>query len=216
MKKLLKKIKAIWTNNYFNKKRLEKSKKILRKKYNNKNNITIFSPNCIAGEIYNLLGLKFCSPLINTSLDRNDFVTFLENMDIYLNSVPVIRKNNDGSCFMSLGDNSVEKIIIQFPHDYDIDEVLQKWERRKKRIDKNNIYIICDDRGISKEKLDKINSLTVKKIIIFSSKELGIKNNFVVKIYKNKNCVGKYNVKGLDGLYVFQHFFDCADFLNDK
>ena len=36
--------------------------------------ISIFAANCIGGELYYLLGLKFTSPLINISIDRNQFI----------------------------------------------------------------------------------------------------------------------------------------------
>lgn len=215
MKRILKKIKFLWSNSFWNKNRFEKSKRIAQRKYNNSNNITILSPNCIGGEIYNLLGLKFQSPLINTSFDRNDFVKFVERMDEYLAINPIVEKKKDGTCQMKLVDKKLEQIIINFPHDNNIDVVLSNWNRRKQRVDKNNIYVICDDRGISRDNLIKLNKLPLKKIIIFSSKDLKIDNNYVVNMYKGKKSVGKYNVKGMDGLYVFQHFFDYAQWLSE-
>lgn len=47
-------------------------------------NFTILTPNCMAGLIYNRLGMRFCSPTIDTSMPTEDFVKFLTDLDYYL------------------------------------------------------------------------------------------------------------------------------------
>lgn len=53
--------------------------------YDELSDISIFSANCIGGELYYLLGLKFTSPLINISISRNQFITLCSNLKEYLN-----------------------------------------------------------------------------------------------------------------------------------
>ena len=45
---------------------------------------TILTPNCMAGLIYSRLGEPFYSPTINTSMQNEDFIKFLSDLDYYL------------------------------------------------------------------------------------------------------------------------------------
>lgn len=131
----LKKMKQIYVNNRFNKKRLNKTKRIAQKAYKNKEPITIFSTNCIAGEIYNLLGLRFDSPTINCSFNRRDFIKFMENLDFYIKQKPkaIIDKNKVPILLFEKNPNDAgEEIKIFFPHDTNKEIVLENWEKRKK------------------------------------------------------------------------------------
>jgi uncharacterized protein (DUF1919 family) len=42
--------------------------------YKQDSDISIIAANCVGGEIYSLLGLKFTSPLINISINRDQFI----------------------------------------------------------------------------------------------------------------------------------------------
>lgn len=216
LKKISKIIKNKYQNNIFCVKNLEKSKKKARKQFNSLDNtpFTIISTNCIAGEIYNLLGLRFDSPTINCSFVRKDFVEFCLHMDYYLNVTPQITGHIDNSPILCLkGNNKYRTINIHFPHDTVDSIVLANWEKRKKRIHKDRIFIICDDRGLDVEDFYKLNEAVCYKKIIFTSKKTGIDNTFFVKKYKHRKMVGKYNVKSFKGTYVFQDFFDYVDWI---
>lgn len=49
-------------------------------------NISIIATNCVGGEIYSILKMKFCSPFINTSMSRKDFIQMCSNLRSYMNS----------------------------------------------------------------------------------------------------------------------------------
>lgn len=59
--------------------------------YSDLSDISIFAANCIGGELYYLLGLKFSSPLINISIDRNQFITLCSNLKEYFRSLFLFR-----------------------------------------------------------------------------------------------------------------------------
>ncbi len=60
-----------------------------RKRLRNKNKTpTIISNNCIGGIIYHDLGLEFMSPTINLFFKNEDFFTFLNDIEYYINQVP--------------------------------------------------------------------------------------------------------------------------------
>lgn len=218
--KILKKLKEIYVNSGLNKRRLENAKKIDRERYKKlggKENITILSPNCIAGEIYSLLGLKFNSPTINGSMKRKDFFKFCSNLDEYLKIEPYISGHSNGHPILSLKSNELDKIDIRFVHDNNDDIVLENWNRRKKRIIKDEIYIICDNKGIYGEELDdgevkKINNVKSKKTIIFVSRNKDFPNTYLL----SKKQIKRYNYKKLNGLYGFQEFFDYVEFLTKR
>lgn len=218
--KVLKKLKEKYINIGYNKQRFEKSKKIAREKYRElggKDNITILSPNCIAAEIYNLLGLKFNSPTINGSMKRMDFLKFCINLEEYLKLEPYISGHSNGHPILSLESNNLERIDIRFVHDIDDNTVLENWKRRKKRIIKDEIYIICDNKGVHGEELDdtyieQINKVKSRKTIIFVASKKNFPNTYLL----NKKQIKRYNYKKLNGLYGFQEFFDYVSFLAKK
>lgn len=217
MKEKLKKIKEWYVNNGFSKYRFEKSKIISRKRYNElkgDDNITILSPNCIGGEIYNILGLKFNSPLINSSMRRVDFIELILNLDKYLKINPVISGHRKGHPILTLESDKLKRIDISFIHDTDDETVIKNWEKRKKRIIKDKIFVIMDNKDeygqpISEDIIKKIENFNACNKIVFVTSNTNIKDGYII----SKKQIKKYNYKKLSGLYGFQYFFDFVAFL---
>lgn len=55
----------------------------MQKLYNG-SNITIISNNCLAGVIYNILSLEFCSPTINQWMKMAEYYEFVSNLKYYM------------------------------------------------------------------------------------------------------------------------------------
>ena len=70
--------------------------------YNELSDVSIFAANCIGGELYYLLGLKFQSPLINISINRDQFIVLCANLKKYL-SQPISVSMRDGMCVGKIG-----------------------------------------------------------------------------------------------------------------
>ena len=194
----------------------KKYKKIACSKFDYSNkNITILSPNCIAGEIYNILNLKFLSPTINTSMNRRDFLLMCENLEEYLKvNAKFKRYKKKGTPVISICPKNLPEIEIAFPHDYDANLCVYNWNKRKERVNKDKIYIICDDQNLFFEDIERYNRIKCKNKILFTS-EIKHVNEYVCYI-GSKKLVKRYQYKGIDGLYKFQHFFNFTDFLNKK
>lgn len=69
----------------------------------NRSKLQNYSPslvcsNCTGGFIYHWLGLRFHSPFINLYLTPSDFITALENWDVFINSD--IKEINIGSKYL--------------------------------------------------------------------------------------------------------------------
>lgn len=79
--------------------------KDVRSRFNYKQNadISIIAANCVGGEIYSLLGLKFTSPFINISINRDQFVEMCSRLKEYLSCELKVSKNAIGSCTGILG-----------------------------------------------------------------------------------------------------------------
>lgn len=115
-------------------------------KYKLKNRTpTILCNNCVAGIIYHELGLEFKSPTINLYINKHDFIKFINNLDEYSKS-PLIQDFSSTEKFPVgiLQNKQLGNISINFMHYSSFQEAKEKWIRRFKRIQKNNIYIILD------------------------------------------------------------------------
>ena len=182
--------------------------------YSNKQ-LTILSPNCIAGEIYNILNLKFLTPTINTSINRRDFLLLCENLEEYMNvDARFKRYRGENTPVISITPNELPEIEIAFPHDFGENDAVEKWNKRKTRIVKDNIYIICDDQNLLPKDIDRFKKLKYKNKILFTSNK-NITDENIIYI-GSRSLVERYQYKGIDGLYKFQHFFDFVTFLNNK
>lgn len=127
---------------------------------------TVFSNNCLGGVFYHDAGRQFTSPLINTAMDGEDFIRFLENPHYYLNeemkfitwpghNYPIAR---------------IDDIEVRFVHYKSNEEAEKKWRERAKRIVWDNIYIIATNHdGLGKPDLMKrFDALPYNKIMYVS------------------------------------------------
>ncbi|EKH1709658.1 DUF1919 domain-containing protein [Campylobacter lari] len=117
--------------------------------------ISIFSNNCIAGFLYNDYNIKFYSPTINLQFTPMDFIKFCSNIDFYLSIK--LEENQDMQIaeeqFALISNVKINKqfpvgklgdILVFFQHYRSFKEAADKWEDRKKRVTRNNIYIILN------------------------------------------------------------------------
>lgn len=112
---------------------------------------TIFSPNCWGGITYNSLGLEFHSPLINLWTSQEDFLKFCKNYEQYITEQLTLisykyeqnLKHNYPVC--KCGD-----ITLNFNHYLTFDEAVEAWDRRKSRINSNNIFVMffCENESL--------------------------------------------------------------------
>lgn len=159
----------------------------LRKKIMNKE-ISIISSNCNGGIIYSDLGIKFNSPTINLFFYPKDFIKFLKKLDYYLNLELIeVEENNINYPIGLLGD-----IKIYFKHYVTFKDAKKKWNERKKRINKENIFIIFTDRdNCTYEDMIEFDNLNYENKIIFTKcKYEKIKSSFYIKGFENKESVG--------------------------
>ena len=71
--------------------------------YEKNSDVSVVAANCVGGEIYSLLGLRFTSPFINISMDRDQFIEMCSQLKEYLATDLKVQKNSIGSCTGILG-----------------------------------------------------------------------------------------------------------------
>lgn len=176
---------------------------------------TIIASNCNGEFIYYDMNLKFRSPTINLSFEMNDYVKMLENLEWYMKQpiLPYEDKRFEYPTGM-LGD-----IEIRFNHYETLEEGIEKWEERKKRIDWNNLFIMgIDGDDCTYESLKRFDALPFKNKVIFTHKQYPeIKSAYYIPGFEDQDGIGVL-------LYFKKQFlvrrylddFDYVSFLNGK
>ena len=101
---------------------------------------TLISNNCNGCFILHDLGVKFNTPTVNLYFGMEDFIKFLERLDYYL-ALELEEAEWTKYPIGKLGD-----IKINFMHYENFKLAKEKWDERKKRIDKNNLYILATEK----------------------------------------------------------------------
>ncbi len=119
-----------------------------------KNVPTIFSNNCWGGITYNRLGLEFESPFINMYVKDKYYLKFLKKPQKYINETlecvglkyaPLVDKYYP-LCMCA-------DVELRFNHYDDFESANNIWEKRKKRINWDNVFVMMmtEDRNVAKE-----------------------------------------------------------------
>lgn len=176
---------------------------------------TIISNNCWGGDVYQMFGLEYKSPTIGLFLYESDYVQFVRDIKKYMNSELVFIDPRTSKYYhklcAELGEAHVTfpiakllDVEIMFLHYSSQKEAIEKWNRRKKRINYNKILYKISDRTDSSENIiRKFDSLPLKNKIIFSKKKYDGVNSIVVPELAGlpngiteKDCTMRYcNVK---------------------
>ena len=149
-------------------------------------NFSIISNNCCGGIIYHDLGEQFCSPTINLAIDVEDFMVFLENYNECLERE--IKEVDSEESYpvgcITLYDG--RSIIINFMHYTSFAEATKKWNERKERIDKNNLFVFFE-MGIntSDELVERFERLQFDNKIAITNKSYPYGDTCFIDIYND-------------------------------
>lgn len=160
-------------------------RKRIQKKFQKKNkntDFTLISQNCIGGVIYSDLGLEFKSPTINMFIEDENFVKLVENLEYYMSIKPIAKYEKyvdpiDPNIVYPV--ISVDDVELCCLHYKSCADAIDAWERRRKRVNLNNVYVIANSWNLHEnEELIKRLSNTKYKTVIFTYKS-----------YKNDKCI---------------------------
>jgi len=151
--------------------------KRMRNKFKNKS-VSIISQNCIGGVFYHDMKKKFLSPTVNLYFTCPDFVKFVLNLKYYMESELQMIWGEEYPIGM-LGD-----IRVYFMHYQTCTEAKEAWERRKGRINWDNILILSTDmEEFSEETFEQWKQIKYSKIL-FTAKDWNDESCLVFPQYK--------------------------------
>ncbi len=189
-----------------------------RRKVKNKN-FTIISNNCIAGWIYQKLGLPYMTPTIGLFFFSDDYIKFLENFEYYVKSslnFTKTSKHPEANEALKVQPYPVgllgDDVEIQFIHFRNEEEAAEKWKRRVERISFDNLFIIYSDRDKFREEfLHRYEKLPFQHKIFFSSKPRENSGLVVfVRDYEGESQVGESRN------CEYEKYFDVIKWLNGE
>ena len=179
---------------------------------------SILCSNCIGGCIYHRLGKKFLSPTVNMWMTQPDFVTFLLYLDDFLISpIKFIAADESTPCGIIGGESGVPKIVLHFNHANSSKDAEERWNARKERINKDNLYIILYNLdGITEAQLHQLDDYPCKNKIVLTQVELpGISWSYFIKRPNRGQYSDSYLGMDIFGKRYYEKKWDFIKFLND-
>lgn len=189
---------------------------ILKRKKLKNTDISIIASNCNGGVVSSDLGLRFNSPFVNLFLKADDFVKMLDDLKGYM---------EEDLCFIQEVDSIygqtsyptayLKDVKIYFMHYKSSEEALEAWNRRKMRINWDNLYVVFTDRsGCTQEILEMFDKLPYKNKVVFTHvPHPEIRSSFYVKGYEKEEKVGILS-EYQNGKYSYRRQLDQFDFVN--
>ena len=198
--------------------RARKKINLLMRKRLEAENVTIISSNCNGGVISHDLGLRFCSPTVNLYFRAGDFIKFCENMQLYLSIDELVECTDlnitGGRKYpvAYLGD-----ILLFLVHYSSVEEAQECWNRRKQRVNFDNLVVMTTDRDEMTEQLkDRFEKLPYRKVMFTHLPDEKHPHCFYIPGYEKMKCVGTLtDHNSWNGKRPIDAF-DYVDFLNGK
>lgn len=188
---------------------LAKNKKRLKN-----SNPTVISSNCNGALILHDLNLRFNSPFVNLWIKPKDFIKLLKDFDTYMEAN--LEEVTEEGINYPIG--RLIDISIYFKHYSNFADVLEKWEERKKRIDKNNFFVLFSDRdGCTYDDLLEFDKLPIANKIVFTHKPYKeISSAFYIKGFEGEKSVGMCADYMPETPYMkYYNQFDYVDWFNN-
>lgn len=176
-------------------------RKGMQKRLINKD-MTLLIPNCAGGHIFHDLNLQFKSPTINLMMFQKDFLQFVLHLDDYIDNELIFYKHEEFPfpCAV-LKAKDLPDVHIHFTHYESEEEAKEKWDSRKKRINKNNMFVFLAERdGITKDDILKLAQLNVKGIVCFTCNDY---SDIPYQVY-----ISKYHEDGETGTILRRHYWN--------
>lgn len=187
-------------------------------KINDVNNLSIISSNCFAGRVMQDIGMAYNSPTLGLYFMYPDYIEFLRNLRYYLTDARLEfvehskypigdERRNSWSHWYPIG-HLGGKVEIHFLHYHTEKEAADKWYRRARRVNFNNLLIVGMQQNLCSEgDIIDFDSLLFENKIMFSTLPLPLKSNEFMQEFKKEDCVGDpYRKAHLFYRHLISHF----------
>lgn len=194
-------------------------KETIGKANNNKiknKSLTIISNNCWGGIFYRNHNLEYLSPTLGMFFIAEEYIKFIYDMKKYINAEIQFIKIEESKYYQYLRmikyDGLIAKILdleICFLHYKDEEDAKTKWNRRKKRINWDNILFKFNDQNLcTYENLKKFDEFESKNKICFTSKKYCELDTIQIKKFEKFNYV-------LDDIKPYKKHINIIKFINE-
>lgn len=188
--------------------------KINNKKIDNKN-LTIISNNCWGGIFYRNNNLEYCSSTLGMFFMADEYIKFIYEMKKYIESeIEFITIDQSKYCQylkMIKYNGLIGKILdleICFLHYDNEQDAKEKWNRRKERINWDNILFKFNDQNLcTYENLKKFNEFKANNKICFTAKKYPEFNTIQIKKFEKYNYV-------IDDIKSYKKYINVIEFIN--
>ena len=188
-----------------------KYRKEMKKRLKN-NGFTIISSNCIGGMVYHMFDHPFLSPTINLSMSFPDFVCFCSDLEHYLNAE---LKTYQGDLKWSYPMADLDGLTLHMVHYKSFEQAKADWERRAKRVDFDNLFLVASARdGFTQELAEQFDALVHPKVLFVGQKDSN-PDHFYIKGFENEKELGDVTayIPDRSGKRYYE-LFDWASFFN--
>lgn len=195
-------------------------------------NFSIISNNCWGGMVYDNFDLPYYSPTIGLFFMSDDYIKFLRNIRYYLKGKlnQVSWRDTPFSEFLYMNKDQYKKslgkslddliicklydIYIVFLHYDSFDEACQKWYRRSKRVNFDNLVVKFNDQNnFSKDNFESFDALPYTNKIFYTANDSLVSSNKLTDTviylpqYKKYGCV-------LNDMEIYKQNFNLTGYLN--
>lgn len=180
-----------------------------RRKHLKNKDFTILCSNCIGGIIYHRLGLEFRSPTVNLWMRQRDFLKLASNLWKLEKDLIFIDSDYEYPVAM------LDDITIYFNHSKTEADARNSWNRRVKRINYDNLFLIMYDReDITKEDILSLGKIPCRGKLVLSDKVYP-DIPYVKTLKPSKRLFGQQFIdRDWFGFRTFEKHFDFVKWLN--
>ena len=157
---------------------------------------SVIANNCWGGILYDKFGLPYQTPTIGLAIYGKDYVKFCCNLGHYLSIEPVSDEKINAELRKKQAPDAksghyqhwiahLDDITICFVHYPSVEEAIEKWNRRRKRVHLDKIILKFDDDPIgkiTKEDVEVLAQLPYQKIYCTTDLEQSMKYDFAYLI----------------------------------
>lgn len=180
---------------------------------------SIISNNCWGGLVYQRFALPYTSPTIGLFIMDDDYIKFLEHLDYYLaQPLKFITKGQSRYVRRLLAESTaksnypiglLDDVEVHFLHYSSEKEAFEKWEKRKKRLNKKCLLVKFSQRSSTGvDILSRFSKLPYKNKICFT--EYDYPGDEFIKVDELKNL----NIQGGDETPYVMDKIDIIEILN--
>lgn len=174
-------------------------------------NFSIISSNCLGGVLCHDCNEEFRSPTINLTV--KNFGKFTKNIKYYLS----LELKSAGYNKRNIPLAVLDDVEIVGVHYSDFTSLKKAWERRRERVNFDNIFIMATDLELKPCEYEIFDTLPYPKVCFTSRKDTKYDWMCYLPAFEGKESVGDtLQYVNFYGQRMFEKYFDCIKWLNNN